>query len=219
MSSGPNGTSAAAASCSSRAGTQRRQGSIEKLQSFARSLFEAGGRRTRLSRCGIRTRCHSRQDLVNHMPVDVGEPAVDAVVANAQSLVIDAEQVQNGRVQIVAVGLALDGPVAELVAGSVANAALDAGAGQPGDERPTVVVAAGGALGERHAAELGGPDDQRVFQQAALLQVGQKRGDWLIDTAGDGRQFLVDVLVVVPVVLGAAGAAPDLHEAHAALQQ
>ena len=62
--------------------------------------------------------------------------------------------------------------VAELVGRAVAEAALHAGAGQPDGEALRVVVAAARALLERrHPAELGHPDDQRVVEQAALLQV------------------------------------------------
>ena len=42
---------------------------------------------------------------------------------------------------------------------------------------PGVVVAADAALRDRHAAELGVPDDQRGVEQAARLQVGQQAGD------------------------------------------
>ena len=77
------------------------------------------------------------------MPVNVGQAAVDAVVAKGEPFVVDAHQVQDGGVQIVTVGPALDGLVAELIALAVADAPLDAGAGQPGDERAAVVVAAG----------------------------------------------------------------------------
>ena len=44
--------------------------------------------------------------LGDDVPVDVGQPAVDAVVADGQPLVVDAQQVQDRGVQVVAVGLA-----------------------------------------------------------------------------------------------------------------
>src|SRR5437588_1994202 len=153
------------------------------------------------------------------MSVDVGQPSVDAVVAEGQTLVVDPQEMKNGCVQIVAVGPASGSLVAELLAFPVADAAPDAGAGQPGDECATVMVTAGSALRERHAAELGRPDDQRVLEQATLFQVAKKPGDRLIDAPGNERQFRGDVLVVVPVLAWAAHAAPDLHEAHAALEK
>src|SRR6266404_9184983 len=107
------------------------------------------------------------------MPVHIGQATVDAVVAEDQPLMVDAEEMQDRGVQVVAVGPAAGALVAELVALSVADAALDAGAGQPGNKRAAVMVTAGGALRERHPAELGRPDDQRVVEQAALLQVAE----------------------------------------------
>ena len=64
----------------------------------------------------------------------VGQPAVDAVVAEGQLLVVDAEQVQHRGVHVVAVGRVLGGLVRPLVARAVGDAALDAAAGEPDGE-------------------------------------------------------------------------------------
>ena len=135
---------------------------------------------------------------------------------------IEAEQVQDGGVQVVDGGDVLDGLVAELVGGAVAEAALDAGAGQPDGEAVRVVVAAAGALLERrHAAELGDPDDERVVEQAAAVSGRDQSA-----AQGWSRIGRVDVvlrlerLVAVPVADAFAhgvGAVEELHEAHAAL--
>ena len=72
----------------------------------------------------------------------------------------------------------LDGRlVADLVRLAVADAPLDAAAGQPGGEAVGVVVAAGlvAGLRDRQAAELAAPDHQRLVEQPALGQVGQQR--------------------------------------------
>ena len=67
-------------------------------------------------------------------------------------------------------------------------AALHAGAGQPDGEALGVVIAAVGAFLEGgHAAELGDEDDERVLQQAALLQVAQQRGAGLVEDGARGR--------------------------------
>ncbi len=52
----------------------------------------------------------SRQDRVDHVPVNVGQAAVDAVVAEREPGVVDPHQVQDRGVQVVAVGLACGGP-------------------------------------------------------------------------------------------------------------
>ena len=51
----------------------------------------------------------SGENGVNDVAVHVGQPAVDAVVAEGQLLVVDAQQVQDRGVQVVAVGLVLGG--------------------------------------------------------------------------------------------------------------
>ena len=71
-------------------------------------------------------------------------------------------------------------------------------------------------LGDGRPAELAAPDHQRVVEQAALLQVGQERGDRPVPLAGELAVVRFEVVVVVP---GLAGAAPDLDEPHAALEQ
>ena len=130
----------------------------------------------------------SRQDLLDHMPVHVGQPPVDAVVAERQAGVIDAQQVKDGGVQVVAVRDVFDGLVRPFVARAVGHAPLDAAAGQPGGEGERVVVAALGALAARHAAELGGPDDDRVVEQAAALEVLDQGGGGFVHAGGHRRR-------------------------------
>ena len=87
-----------------------------------------------------------RQDRVDHVPVDVGQAAVDAIVAESERGVVDAHQVEDRRVQVVAIGLASGGPPGPGVALAVGRARLDARAGEPGDRCPAVMIAAGGCL-------------------------------------------------------------------------
>ena len=82
------------------------------------------------------------------------------------------------------------------------------------------MVAAGGSLRERLAAELGAEDDERVFHQSAGSSGRVSRAAMGRSTLrGHRRQLVGDVVVVVPVVAGSAGAAPDLHESDSALEQ
>ena len=69
-------------------------------------------------------------------------------------------------------------------------------------------------------AELAGPDDQRLVEQAAALEVGEQAGDRLVDGAGVGLVVLPQIAVGVPGV-GVAGVDGDgqLDEPHAALDQ
>src|SRR5439155_1273364 len=140
----------------------------------------------------------SGQDRFNHFAVNIGEAAVAAVMAEGELFVIDAEQVQNGGMEVIAVGFSGLGSPRPFVALAVSRTAFDAGAGQPGNECAAVMVPASGALGEGHPAELGAPDEQRVFEHAARFKVFEQGGDGLIGSAGYGRKFFGNVAVIVP---------------------
>jgi hypothetical protein len=75
------------------------------------------------------------------------------------------------------------------------------------------VVAAGVGVDRRSAAELAHPDDERVVQPAAVLQVGQQRGERRVERLAE-RLDLVEVLGVrVPAVEA------HFDEGHPALDQ
>ena len=69
---------------------------------------------------------------------------------------IQAEQAENGGVQVVDADLVLDGFVTELVGCSAVDAGLDAAAREPSGEGPRVVVAArfAAGLGDRQSAKF-----------------------------------------------------------------
>ena len=73
---------------------------------------------------------HLRQDVVNDLPVDVGQSEVTPGIAIGQALVIESQQVKQSGVEIVHVDLVLDRLVAELVGGAVGEAGLDATSSQ-----------------------------------------------------------------------------------------
>ena len=99
-------------------------------------------------------------------------PLVPASVAVGQALVVDAEQVQEGRVQIVDVHAVFHRLESEFITLSVAESAFHTGAGQEASEGVRVVIAASAVgLQEGHATKLRCPYDQRVFQQTAFCQV------------------------------------------------
>ena len=53
------------------------------------------------------------------MAMDISEAAVDAVLADGEAFVVDAHEVENGGVEVVAVSRALEGLVAPFVALSI----------------------------------------------------------------------------------------------------
>jgi hypothetical protein len=114
-----------------------------------------------------------------------------------------------------------DDAEAEVVGAAVGDAGLDAAAGEPHRVGVLVVVApglgaravAGDALPQRRAAELPAPDDQRVVEQPALLEVRHQRGHALVDVAALVGQAPAQIGVVIPVGV------VQLHQPHAALDE
>ena len=145
-------------------------------------------------------RLESSDDRLDDLARDVREAESPAVVAVRQPLVIDPEQVQDRRVQVVDVDGVDGGRVADLVGCAVTDAALDAAAGQPDGERAGIVIAAGllAGLGDRQPAELAAPDHQGLVEQPALFEVLQQAGDRLIGLAGELLVVALDVDVAVP---------------------
>ena len=97
--------------------------------------------------------------------MDIGKPAIDAVVTNGQSFVVEAQLVEDRRVDVVDgfLRVAILWAEAPLVAMTV-GAALDATATQPVGEHKGVVVSPGASLRAWHATKLSGPKDDGVFQ-------------------------------------------------------
>ena len=154
----------------------------------------------------------------------IGQSAFEAVVIVSEALVVQAEEVEDGGVEIVDGGDVLFRLPAECIRGAMGMAALDAGAGEPGGKAFGVVVAAAGAfLESRHAAELSAPHDQRVLEQTALFEVAQQGGGGLVEHGTVLGVLLVQHLVSVPVADAFAaslvGTVEKLHKAHAFFEQ
>src|SRR5579875_4027840 len=117
--------------------------------------------------------------------------------------------------QIMDVDNILDGVVAEIIGGTVGQAALDGTTGEPHRKTFDMVVAAWSSLALEHwrAAKLTAPDHQRIVQQAALLQIRQEGIRRPISQAATDSHVACQVAVVVPA------AVIQLNEAHAPLGQ
>ena len=72
----------------------------------------------------------------------VGQPVVAALEFVGEAFVVNAEEVQHGRLEIVDVDFVLDGVEAEFVARAVALAGLHAATRHPHRERVGMMVAA-----------------------------------------------------------------------------
>ena len=94
-----------------------------------------------------------------------------------EPLVIEPREVQDGGVQIVHVADPLHGMDPEFVGRTVRQAPFHPAAGQEDRKAFRVMVATVGAGGVRSASELAGPQNERRFEQAPLLQILNERGD------------------------------------------
>jgi len=87
--------------------------------------------------------------------MNVGEPTFDTIVVDAQSFVIEAKNVENGRVKIIHRRDLFYGLIAKLIGRSVAVGRFNPSSGKPGGESSRAVIAtARPFLKCRHAAKL-----------------------------------------------------------------
>ena len=160
------------------------------------------------------------QDLFDDVSMDVGEPAVDAVLAEGESFVIDAEEVENGGVNVVALrGIGpVEGFVAPLIAFAVGHSTLDSASREPVGEYVGIVIAALAALGRWHPAEFRGPQHNGVLEHPTLLEILDQGGRTYSHSVGEGTMIAHDIFVTVPIAAGetVVAARPDLHETHPA---
>ncbi len=84
----------------------------------------------------------SGEQLRDERAVNIGQPEVASGVAIRQLFVIEAEQVQDGGVQVVHVDRVFDRGKAELIGGAVDMARTDTAPGHPDGEAVVVVIAA-----------------------------------------------------------------------------
>src|SRR5262249_39054394 len=151
-----------------------------------RSAAEGRRRRRRRRRCRCRWRerwafaAFSQQDRAyGLMLLDTRQAHVQTLHAVGQPPMVDAEAVEDGRLQVVDVDGVADDVVGEVVGFAVDDAGADAAAGHPDRETARMVVAAVVLARERAlavdgAAELAAPDDQRVLQETALLEIADQ---------------------------------------------
>ena len=123
---------------------------------------------------------------MHHPAMHIGEAEVAALVTVGELFVVEAHEAEDGGVEVVDVHGVLGHVVTEVVGGAVGEAGLDTAAGHPEGEGLDVVVSpvALAALGHGGSAKLAAPDDERIFEQAALLQVHHQRRRGLIDQSG-----------------------------------
>lgn len=150
------------------------------------SNFRAGMRlilssREKLSRTGRQL----GEERFDDFTVDVCEPVIATLKAEGEAFVVEAEEVEDGSLEVVDVDFVFGDAEAEFVTGAVA-AGFGAAAGHDHGVAIGIMVAAqdvafgGAAFAERSASEFATKDDEGVVEKAALAQIFNERGDGFV---------------------------------------
>ena len=150
-----------------------------------------------------RVRPRSGDQPLDHFAVDVGEAIVATLEAVGQVLVVEAEAVQDGGVEVVDVDRILGDVVAVVIGLAVADAGLDAAAGHPDGVVAAMMIAAVIVLLDLPLAvdrppELAAPEHERVLEQAASLEVGDESRAGLVGVAALLADPLGQIAVLIP---------------------
>ncbi len=139
-------------------------------------------------------------------------------VAIGEPFVIDPQQMQHRRVQVVGVDGSFTGEDAVFVGFPVNHPAPYAAARHPGGEAEVMVLASGmvGLLVKGSPSKLRGPDDEGALEHAALFQVGEQAGDGLVDRL---RETLVVGHVAVRIPVRRGTHIDELEKTHAPLRE
>jgi len=135
----------------------------------------------------------SRDQIMHHMSVHIRQAKISALVAVGQSPVIDAEQVEDGCIQIVNahrarrpmflawpwtkwIAIGVGNVVTKVIRLSVSNPRPDAAPGHPDGEAARMMIAAIVLLRQRpltisRTTKLATPNHQRVVQHAPSLEI------------------------------------------------
>ena len=163
----------------------------------------------------------SGQDGLDDVAGDVGEAETAPVVGIGELLVIKAEEVEDGGVEVMDIDLVHGGFVAEFVGLAMGDSALDPAAGEPSGEAMRIVIPAGFGplLSDRQTPEFTTPEHEGVLEKPALVEVLEEGGHRLIGFTGELGMVSEDVAVPIPAALVFHAAGVDLDEANAALDK
>lgn len=154
----------------------------------------------------------------------VGQPALNAVVVEAESLVVESHEVEQGGIEVINGGGIDRGFKSKLIALAVAETFPNAGTCHEAGKRIGIVVAARSVgLEERHTTKLGAPNYQRVIQQTPPFQVVYQCGCRLVHDFRLHGVCVSDIAVRVPVGDTIASrriaSVKELNHAHALFDQ
>src|SRR5260221_20361 len=156
----------------------------------------------------------SNDNLLRDYAGHIGQPEIPTAVAKSQSFVVEPEQVEHRRVKVVNVHAVLNRVIADLIGCAVNESAFHSTAGHPDRVPVRIVIPPISALRYRRATKLTRPDDERVLEQSACLEVLKEPADWFVDFTSILSVEIIELAVLVPLVTVRA-----LNEAHTAFRE
>ena len=134
-------------------------------------------------------------------PFEASEALFEAIVVPSELLVVEAEKMESGGMEFVAVDDIFYGFEAHIVGSSVGGAAFDTSSGHPGCEGTSIVVATFGgiALSGRLAAKFGSADDEGFVEHPAAFQVFEESRGSGVENGTPVAVIAGKVFVAVPV--------------------
>ena len=126
--------------------------------------------------------------LPNHrtyrLATHVGQPKIPAAEAEREPFVVEAEEMQDGGVEVVHGADVFDGMHAQFVGRAVDGPTFHSPTGEPDGKAFGMMVASVATGRVRSATEFTGPDDERVVEQASGFPVLDEAGDRLVGIEG-----------------------------------
>lgn len=120
------------------------------------------------------------------MSMHIGQAVVPSLELVGEFLVIDSEEVEKGRLEVVNVDTVFGDVEADVIAGTVGHAGFDSAACHPDGEGVRVMIPPPtraivvSALKKRSTPKLATPDDKGGIEHATLLQILKQSGRGLV---------------------------------------
>src|SRR5262245_12012898 len=147
----------------------------------------------------------SSDHFPDHAAADVSELLEAPGVEKCQTVLIEAKEVEQGGVDVAHWNLFPHSAHAEIVGLAESRARLRIPAGHPYHQAVLLVITTwfgrGEIVVERRSAHLRSPNDERLIEQSARLQILQKPGDRFVDLlAVHGESLMHGAMHVLTVV-------------------
>ena len=146
----------------------------------------------------------SSQQFVNHVTVDVGQPKGSAGMSERQSFMIDSQQMQDRRLDIVHMDGIFNRMKSEVIGATDRLSHSDSSTRHPHGEGLGVMVASLGSpqrrarFHHRRSPEFTTPNHQGILEHSALFQILNQRGTRLVGLSTLVAHTLFHVAVVIP---------------------